>query len=54
MKYELDKLEGTMALESIQLLPWHMRLLFKLLGQSQVQKWEVKDYFFWLSIFSEE
>jgi predicted hydrocarbon binding protein/KaiC/GvpD/RAD55 family RecA-like ATPase len=29
MKYELDKMEGTMAWESIQLLPWYMRLLFK-------------------------
>ena len=31
MKYELDKLDGTMEREMIQFYPWHARLLFKLM-----------------------
>jgi len=29
LKYELDKLDGTMAREMIQLYPWHTRLMFR-------------------------
>jgi len=29
MKYELDKMEGSMAWETTQYLPWHVRLLLK-------------------------
>jgi predicted hydrocarbon binding protein/KaiC/GvpD/RAD55 family RecA-like ATPase len=31
LKYELDKLDGTMAKEMIQFYPWHVRLMFKLM-----------------------
>jgi len=31
LKYELDKLDGTMGREMIQFYPWHVRLMFKLM-----------------------
>ena len=31
LKYELDKLDGSMAKEMIQFYPWHVRLMFKLM-----------------------
>jgi len=34
MKYELDKSDGTMAREMIQVFPWHMRLLFKFMPKN--------------------
>jgi len=47
MKYELDKLEGTMASESIQLLPWHMRLLFKFMPKDLNNVNNMKKLFKW-------
>jgi predicted hydrocarbon binding protein/KaiC/GvpD/RAD55 family RecA-like ATPase len=45
MKYELDKLDGTMAREMIQFFPWHMRLLFKLMPKDLNEVNNMKRYF---------
>ena len=45
MKYELDKLDGTMAKEMIQFFPWHMRLLFKLMPKNLNKVKNMKKYF---------
>jgi predicted hydrocarbon binding protein/KaiC/GvpD/RAD55 family RecA-like ATPase len=45
MKYELDKLDGTMAKEMIQFFPWHMRLLFKLMPKDLNKVNNMKRYF---------
>jgi predicted hydrocarbon binding protein/KaiC/GvpD/RAD55 family RecA-like ATPase len=45
MKYELDKLDGTMAKEMIQFFPWHMRLLFKLMPKDLNTVNNMKRYF---------
>ena len=45
MKYELDKLDGTMAKEMIQFFPWHMRLLFKFMPKDLNTVKNMKRYF---------
>ena len=45
MKYELDKLDGTMAKEMIQFFPWHMKLLFKLMPKDLNKVNNMKRYF---------
>jgi predicted hydrocarbon binding protein/KaiC/GvpD/RAD55 family RecA-like ATPase len=45
MKYELDKLDGTMAREMIQFFPWHMRLLFKFMPKDLNKVSNMKRYF---------
>jgi predicted hydrocarbon binding protein/KaiC/GvpD/RAD55 family RecA-like ATPase len=45
MKYELDKLDGTMAKEMIQFFPRHMRLLFKLMPKDLNKVNNMKRYF---------
>jgi predicted hydrocarbon binding protein/KaiC/GvpD/RAD55 family RecA-like ATPase len=47
MKYELDKMEGTVASESIQLMPWHMRLLFKFMPKDLNKVNNMKKLFKW-------
>jgi len=45
MKYELDKLDGTMAREMIQFFPWHMRLMFKFMPKDLNKVNTMKKYF---------
>jgi predicted hydrocarbon binding protein/KaiC/GvpD/RAD55 family RecA-like ATPase len=45
MKYELDKLDGTMTKEMIQFFPRHMRLLFKLMPKDLNKVNNMKKYF---------
>jgi predicted hydrocarbon binding protein/KaiC/GvpD/RAD55 family RecA-like ATPase len=45
MKYELDKLDGTMAKEMLQFFPRHMRLLFKLMPKDLNKVNNMKKYF---------
>jgi predicted hydrocarbon binding protein len=45
MKYELDKLDGTMAKEMIQFFPRHMRLLFKFMPKDLNKVNNMKRYF---------
>lgn len=45
MKYELDKLDGTMTKEMIQFFPWHMRLLFKFMPKDLNKINNMKRYF---------
>ena len=45
MKYELDKLDGTMAKEMIQFFPWRMRLLFKFMPKDLNTVKNMRRYF---------
>jgi predicted hydrocarbon binding protein/KaiC/GvpD/RAD55 family RecA-like ATPase len=45
MKYELDKLDGTMAKEMIQFYPWHVKLQYKLMPRDLNKVIIMKNYF---------
>jgi predicted hydrocarbon binding protein len=53
MKYELDKLDGTMAKEMIQFYPWHVRLQFKFMPRDLNKVGNMKMIFNTLSPWCE-